>query len=558
MSVLRELIAKFDVEVTGAAGLTKTLQTMGVGEQKARTLGKSFDVLKKLVPVAAVGLATRQLTAWIREATEAADVTQELAEQLGFTAQGLQEWGVFAQMAGGRASDFTKITAKLGDTVNAAMAGPGKQRALLEDLGVAYQDASGNALELEEVLLNSAVAIGKIQNPTERLTVANELLGKGGRRLANSFKGSREEMQAQLKAMGELGGVYSEEFLTASGEVNDELEATARQFDVLRSEIVMLVLPAFTWIVRTLGGMARSVREFLRESKVFDRWLKLLPALIGGAGLRLLLTNFGRVGFWLGRVVRLMLPIARMVLPWLALALAVDDLVTYLQGGESALGDLLDALFGVGAAQQVLENLKALWLAIGFGIEQVGEDIAALWERLGGWAGILESIKGGFAAFFDWIVSFLVAGPIEKVQMLFGLLEKVWAFIGKIGDGIKNFSLGGVLEKVAQLGSRSLAAPTEASLGLNPNSRSATAERLAAGGPAVVPDTRTPVLPGAASAPPRVLDQSTKQVIDQRQVSVTLNGKNDAATVKTATSEAHRLAGPGPRTQANALIRGAV
>jgi hypothetical protein len=212
---------------------------------------------------------------------------------------------------------------------------------MLEDLGIAYTDARGNARDMEEVLLDSAVAIGRVQNPTEKLTLANDLLGKGGRKLATNFKGTREEMLATIEAAGELGGIYSDDFVKASAEANDELEAAERQYATLRSEIVMVVLPALRWLVRSFGAVARAVRSFLGETKVLDRWLKLLPAILAGIGLKLLIANFAQVGAWLVRVGKLLLPFAKLILPFIAWALILDDLIVFLEGGDSALGALL-------------------------------------------------------------------------------------------------------------------------------------------------------------------------------------------------------------------------
>lgn len=520
---LRELLAKFDVKVTGGAALTETLAKMGVGEKTAKALGTSFNALKSALPVAALSFGVKKLGEWVYGATQAADQTGELAEQLGFSAKGLQEWAIFAQMSGGRAQDFTKITAKLGDTITAALAGAGPQRKLLQELGIAYADGAGHARDLEEVLLDAAVAIGNVQNPTEKLTLANDLLGKGGRKLATSFKGTREEMRATLAAMGDLGGVYSDTFVKASQEANDELEATERQMGVLRAEIVIAILPAFRWLVQTFGNIARSVRTFLKETHVLDRWLKLLPALISGAGLAGFVKFFPQIAGWLGRVIRLIAPFARIVLPFVAMALVIDDLITLFEGGESAIGKLLDRMFGAGTAADLVWILKVAWDAVAFGVEQLIEDVGGLWDKLGGLTGIATSIKDAFLAVFSWFAEFLTTGPIERVQMLIGLLKSaasivssVWDAIGSVGDGVQN-----ALKGLADL-------------------------KMDQANPA------TPMLGGKPYAPSTA---GSANVNAPTNVTVNLSGKQTPETVRTATSEANKIANGG-RTKANALVRG--
>jgi hypothetical protein len=62
----------------------------------------------------------------------------------------------------------------------------------------------------------------------------------------------------------------------------------------------------------------------------------------------------------------------RFVLPFLLL----DDLISFLKGEESVIGDILDAMFGAGAAAAVVRELRDAW-------EGVEGATSSLWDTLG-------------------------------------------------------------------------------------------------------------------------------------------------------------------------------
>lgn len=76
---------------------------------------------------------------------------------------------------------------------------------------------------------------------------------------------------------------------------------------------------------------------------------------------------------------RAMAPLAPFLLIAGALALVIDDLITYIQGGESAFGDFWK-MFGTG--DEIGARFKALWEGIKSILESVGAALKARCEIL--------------------------------------------------------------------------------------------------------------------------------------------------------------------------------
>ena len=66
-----------------------------------------------------------------------------------------------------------------------------------------------------------------------------------------------------------------------------------------------------------------------------------------------------------------------------ALVLIFDDLITFVEGGDSAIGRLIDSLFGVGTATQYVHELREEWEAVVGAVERAIKAVAdsSSWAR---------------------------------------------------------------------------------------------------------------------------------------------------------------------------------
>jgi hypothetical protein len=207
-------------------------------------------------------------------------------------------------------------------------------------------------------------AIASIEDPVRRSAFAQRIFGESGAKMLTIFRGSAEEIDALRKSTQDLGVVFSSEFADQADEVNDQLYLAGLQFQRLKVSLVGSVAPAMLWISSRAIQVGQALSRLTGSSKI------LQASFVSGgwiAFVKLLGRLFGGVGGIKGALAKLwptLLAIGRVLLPWIAWSLILDDIITFLRGGDSALGRFLDHVFGAGSAKAVLEDLRSRWAKI--------------------------------------------------------------------------------------------------------------------------------------------------------------------------------------------------
>jgi hypothetical protein len=114
------------------------------------------------------------------------------------------------------------------------------------------------------------------------------------------------------------------------------------------------------WIRDSVGGLMKLAEN----SHVVEVALGVLAAAAVGVGIALLLPFLPAI-----------IAAGKMLAILTAIGLAVDEVVTFFTGGKTAIGEFVDALFGVGSAQLYLDNYND-------GLKQLGETVDGLVPKL--------------------------------------------------------------------------------------------------------------------------------------------------------------------------------
>ena len=140
-----------------------------------------------------------------RSAIEQADNIGKVADALGFTVEGLQEYRFAAQQTGIEQRTFDlaaqRLTRRLGEAAN----GFGEARDALRFLNIDLRDSEGNIRSTEDVLGDVAEAFETNENPAERLRLAFKLFDSEGARLVNTLGRGREALDAYREQARDLG-----------------------------------------------------------------------------------------------------------------------------------------------------------------------------------------------------------------------------------------------------------------------------------------------------------------------------------------------------------------
>lgn len=471
--VIRELLVKLGV-------LTDTKQVKAFDAAVEDVRGRLEGVAeagKRVVAAAAAigaGLAATAITT-----AQAAEAAQRQAEALRLGVEAAQEYTAVFEGVGADAKDVSDVFNTLADRSQDAQDG---MQSFIDDfalVGVAVDDLRGR--EPEELFLRFADAIASTDDVVKRNAAAVRLLGDdvGNRLLPVLMQGS-SGIAAMREEARRLGLVMSKEDVAAAKEAAVQFRAFDRVLTGLRNQVGLAVIPTMVRLVARLqdfiarnrdlardkvegvmdrfGGAAEkaeqalvSVNAFVEDNlagwgNVFKRAQTALALFAGAKAWGLissalvalkagLATIAGVLGVSTG-------PALLFVAALVGMALTIDDIVTFLRGGESVIGTFLGQ---TEAGIALVEGFNMVLAQTGVLVEQLApvfdffaqrlELLALMGKVVGGV--FVDALGFAFEAVARQITSFIrLAG--QSLELINTIIAAIKGEAG-VGDVFKEF-----------------------------------------------------------------------------------------------------------------------
>jgi hypothetical protein len=391
---LREVLARFGVEVDAG----KLAAFDGRVRGAIGSLGDLATAAKATGAFLVAGVLANGLKSLVNGFANAADEIDDTAEFLGLSRVALQEWRFAAGQNGVQAEALAAGFQRLTAAAAAARDGGKQQVAAFRDLGVAFKDASGHTRTIGELLPEISAGFAQLDDPAKQANIALDLFGKAGLRLLPLLKQGPEGMKAYREEIEKLGGGLTDEDIRKAGDYNDAVARLDFAFTSLKARALGPLIPvlesAVTWFSRGVGFVARigeQIRWLAKQTNVFEGAFTALGLRFGPAlaqwALRLLpslRTAFLRLIPVVRSLAVAFAPYALAAAKFVLITLAVDELITAFEGGKTVVGDFIDSLFGVGAAQEGMDNLKAIIDDITGGFRLAIAAVQDLWGAISG------------------------------------------------------------------------------------------------------------------------------------------------------------------------------
>jgi hypothetical protein len=426
--LVTELFARLGLDIDEAA--------FELGDKAIAALKGGLTALGAVAGATAVGL-----TAAVVATAGAADKFDDAAKITGVAVDRLQELNYAAGFAG---LTFEALQGALGAVnrqVREAAGGNKELAAAFAAAGIATRDSNGHLRSADAILADVADKIAATQDPTERVALATQLLGKQGAALIPVLEGGSAGLAAMGQEARELGVIFGEETVAEAAEFEDTLD---RVKHAVAGLVYTIGAPLIRPMREALGGFVAWVRENreiikLRIEQVVTvlgtafkvlfavlkpgiallafvvRYFELIALTVLGALTPALLANIGAVisalGWYAALSIAMVAAAAKAAAAWViaaapfvalglaiaAVILIVEDLWHAINGGESAIMKL-------GA---VWTGFLERWLADDTGDGWFMTALKALvWmltdidERL---PQTLEGWKETFLGFFAWL-----------------------------------------------------------------------------------------------------------------------------------------------------------
>ena len=360
---------------------------------KLEATGQKMKGLSTIAAGVAAGIGARAI-----EAGKAADDLNTLSKVTGISTQDLQKYKAAADLVDVSVEDVAKANMKLKKNMYSASKGSKNMTEAFDALGVSVVDNNGNLRSSDDVFQDVIAALGKMENETERDSLAMTLMGKSAANLNPLIEDQGETYKkvADILAKYDLS-FPDQETIDKANEFNDELDTMKLlgtvAFQSMASELAAYLAPALEKVVDYVGKFAKWL------SNLDPRVLSVVAAVAGLlAVLAPLLITFGKLFNGISAVIKV---------------------VSLLSGGVGLLssGALLPIIAVIGA------------------VVAAGVLLYKNWDTIKTWAG---KLKSGIIDAWNAVANFVKSAARGIWDAMTWPYEKAWTTIKSIVQKIKN------------------------------------------------------------------------------------------------------------------------
>lgn len=374
----------------------------GVVQELFRTIPRVFDVMK--------------------EDVKALD---DLNKRTGASVEDISAWGNAVEVSGGSAKAFQNTISRMyNDLSRISVTGRGRSKPFLEALGIDVSSLSGKPVfELLEDISKAVEGMDKQKS-------SNILKNLGFDIDTIKFLQSGRKNVTELIAKQKEWGVYTEK----DTEAIDKMDKAVKR---VRNTLKTTLIPIFTTVVTSIAKVAvyfeRAVILIRNNAKVLRGIVLGIALLFSGKLLDALIGFFNVLSAH---------PFMKVIIALGLLVLALEDLWTYANNGESALEGVWEK---IGTPEEVLEGFNKVGKLLGSIADFFSDDenqAVAFFTLVMGLIGFLVSAIGAIPVAIAAAVAFLIAygGDIaEEFRVIGRMILSIFEMAGTaIGDALSS------------------------------------------------------------------------------------------------------------------------
>jgi len=362
------------------------------------------------------------------------DDLDKMSSRVGASVEFLSALSHAAKIGGTELSAMEVGIRRLQRTTYDASRGLSTAKDAFADLGINIYAADGQLKGTEQLFMESAAALSKMENNTKKAALATVVFGRAGTSLLPMLRDGPEGLMAVMEEAKRLGLVMSTEDATAAAVLTD---AMTRLMSVMKMAVVRIgggLAPVLSDLSDRIAAGSLPALEWIKShGELFQLALKGAAAIIAGG------LAFSLLGLALGLVGR---GIGVLLIPFRLLSGLVGTVTGLVAGAFSI---LTGAVSAAGAALGFL--LTPMGLLIGTAAALAGYFLwssgaignAANW-LVGVFAGLADDARKTFGGISDA----LAAGDIAlAAKVLWAMLKLEWqkgiAFLEGLWAGFKGF-----------------------------------------------------------------------------------------------------------------------
>ena len=237
------------------------VETAEKGSDKLSKLSEAFTGINQGLELVKKGFGALKgvYDEFIGDTVSMADELMQTSTITGLSTDALQEYSFMAELVDTDVSTITGSLVKLTKNMGSAKDGTGASAEAFKQLGVSVTDSNGELRGTDEVFNEIIDALGEMTNETERDALAMDIFGKSAMELNPLISAGSEAIEEYKNQAHEMGYVLDTETLDALGGVDDTMQLLTNQFNAVKQQIAVALLPIVEEITKAFLDWASSV-----------------------------------------------------------------------------------------------------------------------------------------------------------------------------------------------------------------------------------------------------------------------------------------------------------
>jgi hypothetical protein len=187
------------------------------------------------------GAAAAGIASMVRTSIAAVDALGDLAANLNISVEAMQALNYATKQLGGSEQALHAGLSRLNRLLGGAASGSAAAAGAFNQLGLSTQELLKQPLEQQ--FLSIVDAIRKLPTAAQQADAAQNIFGKGAKDLMGVINAGSESIRGMGDELAKLGGILTEQEVTALGEAENAIAKVTAQLDALKNKLVASFAP---------------------------------------------------------------------------------------------------------------------------------------------------------------------------------------------------------------------------------------------------------------------------------------------------------------------------
>jgi hypothetical protein len=202
----------------------------------------------------------------------------DVSKKLGVSSDFLQKFRYAAEQSGVGAKEAELGLQRLLRRAGTAQQEGGALADLLKDMGVELKNLDGSFKSGEQIFVDFADAMGKIEDPNEKLVKGFKLLDSEGLNLLNLISDGADQFKKFSKEAEDAGLIIDGVTIRSMQDLDGELKKTSTKFKILGASILPSVIKYLNLAVIGWQGIFEAVKSCKTGLELIGKTLKVFLA----------------------------------------------------------------------------------------------------------------------------------------------------------------------------------------------------------------------------------------------------------------------------------------